>query len=185
VANGLQHAHEHGIIHRDIKPANIFICRPPTSTNDVPNDIFAEGFVAKILDLGLSKTIDGGAESSYLTQTGLTLGTPHYISPEQANGEKEIDGRTDIYSLGATFYHLVTGQTPFSGSTAAAVIMKHMREQLRNPRDLNPVLPEGLCLVIQRMMAKDATDRYTTCEGLSRSRSQCPRRRRPSSQLRL
>ena len=116
VCQGLEHAHEHGIIHRDIKPANIFICRPLGAEDREAT--LPKGFVAKILDLGLSKTLTTGAESSFLTQTGTTLGTPHYISPEQIVAEKKLDGRSDIYSLGATFYHLLTGRTPFSGSTA-------------------------------------------------------------------
>ncbi|MCY3020686.1 MAG: serine/threonine-protein kinase, partial [Planctomycetota bacterium] len=108
VARGLQHAHEHGFIHRDIKPANIIIA--------------ADG-VAKILDLGLSKSIVDG-EQSFATQTGVALGTPHYLAPEQARGDKHLDGRADIYSLGATLYHLVTGQTPFEGDTGAAIMLK-------------------------------------------------------------
>jgi serine/threonine-protein kinase len=90
--------------------------------------------VAKILDLGLSKNI-GGAEQSFYTQANVALGTPHYISPEQARGEKDLDGRADIYSLGATLYHLVTGQTPFEGATPAIIMTKHLNEQLANPRD--------------------------------------------------
>ena len=167
VARGLQHAHEHGIIHRDIKPANIFICRPPDIAADTasPMDLFAEGFVAKILDLGLSKD-SGRASSSFYTQAGVAMGTPHYISPEQAKGHSEVDGRTDIYSLGATYYHLVTGETPFSGSTPATVMMKHLQEQLPNPQDVNGEIPDGVVHVIQRTMAKDPADRYQNCKEL-------------------
>jgi len=163
VARGLKHAHEHNIIHRDIKPANIFICRPPRSEGE-RGDLFAEGFVAKILDLGLSKTM--GSDSSFYTQTGIALGTPHYISPEQAKGEKTIDGRTDIYSLGATLYHLVTGMTPFEGSTAAIIMMKHISEDLTNPQDINEDIPDGIVQIIMRMMAKDPNDRYANCKEL-------------------
>ena len=150
VASGLQHAHQHGLIHRDIKPGNIFVTQ--------------EG-VAKILDLGLSKNVVPGGES-FQTMTGVAMGTPHYISPEQARGERNIDGRTDIYSLGATFYHLVTGETPFHGSTAAAVLVKHLHEQLPNPQDLNPDLSDGAVHVIAKMMAKDPADRYANCTEL-------------------
>jgi serine/threonine-protein kinase len=174
VARGLKHAHEHGIIHRDIKPENVFICRPPGTAGvspadgqdgRAPLDILGEGYVAKILDLGLSKDL-GNESSSFYTQTGVAMGTPHYISPEQAKGEKQIDGRTDIYSLGATFYHLVTGQTPFTGTTPAIVMMKHLTGQLPNPQDVNDEIPDGVVHIIQRMMAKDAVDRYANCKEL-------------------
>ncbi|MGD0089862.1 MAG: SUMF1/EgtB/PvdO family nonheme iron enzyme, partial [Planctomycetota bacterium] len=169
IARGLQHAHDHSIIHRDIKPANIFICKPPGSAGVPPAGAgkmpaLPEGFVAKILDLGLSKTI--GAESSFYTQTGVALGTPHYISPEQANADKSIDGRTDIYSLGATLYHLVTGATPFQASTPMAIMMKHIKEQLPNPQDLREDIPDGVVQVIQKMMAKAPADRYANCKEL-------------------
>jgi len=181
VAKGLQHAHTHGVIHRDIKPSNILICQPPRSKTTLPvgqnggdvskgirnpKDCFPDGYMAKILDLGLSKTITGDANSSFLTQTGATMGTPHYISPEQADGARSIDGRTDIYSLGATCYHLVTGQTPYTGRFPAAIIMKHLEGQLRDPRELNPGIPDGMARVIQRMMAKKPENRYATCADL-------------------
>ncbi len=147
---GLQHAHAHSIIHRDMKPANIFI----TSDN-----------VVKILDLGLSKNVSD-SEQSFTTQSGVILGTPHYISPEQALGERDVDGRTDIYSLGATLYHLVTGQTPFNGSSAAVVLTKHLNEQLPNPKDLRPDIPDSVVQLIQKMMAKKPVNRYPNCDEL-------------------
>ncbi len=143
-ARGLQYAHAQGIIHRDIKPGNIFLVK------DGP---------AKVLDLGLSKTLEGGA-SSFQTVTGTVLGTPHYISPEQAEGDKGVDGRSDLYSLGATLYHMLTGDAPFPGSSNIEIMYKHVHEQLPDPRDLREDIPEGLVLVLNRMMAKAAKDRH-------------------------
>src|SRR6185503_15532966 len=106
------------------------------------NVIITNDGTAKILDMGLSKNIEGG-EQSFNTQTGALLGTPHYIAPEQARGDKNIDGRADIYSLGATFYQLVTGQTPYSGPTSMAIIAKHMTDEPPDPRVLKPELPDS------------------------------------------
>ena len=150
IARGLKHAHDHHLIHRDIKPANVF---------------WTKDGIAKILDLGLAKNI-GDAEQSFNTQSGVALGTPHYISPEQARGDRVIDGRTDIYSLGATLYHVLTGSTPFAGSTAGVIMMKHLTEQLPNPQDLNQDIPDGVVTVIRRMMAKKPDDRYANCDAL-------------------
>lgn len=149
VAAGLAHAHAHGTIHRDIKPANLMLAANGT---------------AKILDFGLAKQLGGG--QSLMTQTGVVMGTPHYIAPEQARGEKDIDGRADIYALGATLYHLVTGRTPFSGSSPAAVIMRHLSDELPDPRDEVHDLPDGVVEIIRRMMAKKPQDRYRDCETL-------------------
>jgi eukaryotic-like serine/threonine-protein kinase len=144
VARGLQHAHEHGIIHRDVKPDNVLV------TAD---------HIAKLCDFGLAKQTDS---DSSLTQTGTAMGTPHYISPEQARGESNVDIRSDIYSLGATLYRLVTGQTPFQGTTAAVVMTKHLSEQIPWPRDINPDLSEGCAQIIAKAMTKDPAERYAT-----------------------
>ena len=147
-ARGLQFAHAHGFVHRDIKPANLFLTK--------------DG-VVKVLDLGLSKRI---VEESGLTVTGTVLGTPHYLSPEQAAGEKEIDGRADLYSLGATFYHLLTGEPPFSGASTLEIIAKHVNAQLPNPQDIVDDVPDGVVHVIRRMMAKRPGDRYPHASAL-------------------
>jgi protein kinase-like protein len=144
VARALDYAHNHGIVHRDIKPDNVLIDNKG---------------VAKLTDLGLARQVDAGTR---LTQTGVTMGTPHYISPEQARGDRQVDIRSDIYSLGATLYHLVTGRPPFDGSSAAVIMTKHLTEQVPWPQDVNPDISKHCCLLIAKMMAKEPEDRYQT-----------------------
>jgi WD40 repeat protein/serine/threonine protein kinase len=152
VARGLESAHRSGFIHRDIKPANIFLSTDRT---------------AKILDLGLAKRIDElHPPPSGHTATGAVLGTPHYISPEQAKGSKSIDGRSDIYSLGATLYHLITGALPFGGTTLYELLEKHVNAQLPNPQDVVEGIPDALVIILRRMMAKSPEARYPSCREL-------------------
>jgi serine/threonine-protein kinase len=141
---GLQYASEKGLVHRDIKPENIMIDRDGTP---------------KLLDMGLVKRLDAG-HGTRLTQTGMAIGTPHYISPEQARGEEKVDPRSDIYALGATLYHMVTGQVPFEGNTAAVIMTKHLNEELDYPSDVNPEVSEHTSRLISKMMAKARHNRY-------------------------
>ena len=141
-AKALEFAHENRIVHRDIKPANIMLTR--------------EGIV-KIADLGIAKTFEEAAPSA--KEHRRIMGTPHYMAPEQALG-KAIDHRVDIYSLGATFYHMVTGSTPFTGSTAHEVLKAHIQESLPPIQDLNSNIPDPVCFIIERMMAKLPEKRY-------------------------
>lgn len=150
VAQGLDYAHKSGFVHRDIKPANVFI----TVAN-----------AAKILDLGLAKRIDE-SQASFKTVTGTVLGTPHYISPEQARGEKVVDGRADIYSLGAMLYHVITGEVPFTGNSVYEILDKHVHSELPNPQDIAEDIPDGVVSVLQKMMAKDVLNRYANCDAL-------------------
>jgi Protein kinase domain len=144
IARALEYAGARGIIHRDIKPDNIML------TTDG---------IAKLTDLGLAKQT--GAET-HITQTGVMVGTPHYVSPEQARGEADVDIRGDIYSLGATLYRLVTGKTPFEGSTAAVVMTKHLTEEPPPPREVNPDVSHNTSRIIYKAMAKNRESRYQT-----------------------
>lgn len=149
VAEGLAHAHENGLIHRDIKPANILI----ESTG-----------VAKVCDLGLARSMAGDEAS--LTQTGAAVGTPFYTSPEQASGEKDLDARTDVYSLGATLYHIVAGDPPFNGPTPAVIMTKHLTEPVPELAKSMPGVSEGLSGIVSKCMAKDRKARYASMAAL-------------------
>ncbi|MFA6567080.1 MAG: serine/threonine-protein kinase [Victivallales bacterium] len=132
---------EFKIVHRDIKPANIIIDKKG---------------VTKILDLGISKSLD---EDNSLTVTGTFVGTPFYMSPEQALGDKNIDFRADIYSLGATLYHMLTGTVPFDASTAMAIVSRHLRDPLPPASERNPALSRQCCALLEVMMAKKREER--------------------------
>jgi eukaryotic-like serine/threonine-protein kinase len=149
-ARGLRAAHELGFVHRDVKPANI---------------ILTPQGQAKVLDLGLTKNFEDSADS-LKTQSGAILGTPHYIAPEQARGAKGIDGRADIYSLGATFYHLLSGDPPYKGQTGVEVIYKHVHEPLPDLRARRADLPAGVEAIVKKMLAKGPEDRYASCAEL-------------------
>jgi len=149
IAHALAHAHARGLIHRDVKPKNIMI----NTAN-----------VAKLADMGLAReTTD--IETAQ-TEAGKAYGTPYYIAPEQIRGQIDIDGRVDIYSLGATFYHIVTGRVPFIADDPRDVMKKHLREQLIPPDHINTSLSAGISEVIEVMMAKHREDRYNNVEEL-------------------
>ncbi len=142
VARALDHAHRSTIVHRDIKPANILVTR--------------EG-VAKLCDLGLAKEVSADGSQ---TEEGMAMGTPFYISPEQARGDRRIDIRTDIYALGATLFHMVTGRAPFPGPNPAVIMTRHINDPLDPPDEVNPRVSRGLAQVIEKMMAKAREERY-------------------------
>ncbi|MBI4169922.1 MAG: serine/threonine protein kinase [Acidobacteria bacterium] len=148
-ARGLRHAAEKKLIHRDVKPSNLML---------------TEDGVVKITDFGLAKA---ARSETQLTATGEVLGSPGYISPEQAQGAP-LDARSDIYSLGATFYYLVTGRLPYEAPTPVAMIIKHMNEPLRSPRAINPAIPYPIAAAIQKMMAKRPGERFQDYEALVR-----------------
>jgi serine/threonine-protein kinase len=117
--------------------------------------------VAKLCDLGLAKEVaEGGAD----TGEGRAMGTPFYISPEQARGEPDIDIRSDIYSLGATYYHAVCGRPPFSGTTPAVIMAKHLTEPVTPVRQVVPAVPLGVASVIERALRKSRAERYQAPE---------------------
>ncbi len=147
-ARGLQYAHERGIVHRDIKPANLLL------SNDDQ---------LKILDLGLATMADNeGVVDHGLTGTGAIIGTVDYMAPEQGVNTKQADARSDIYSLGCTFYYLLTGKAPFSGETAVEKILAHRDQPIPDLGKQLPDLPAPLLRMFQRMVAKEPANRYQT-----------------------
>ncbi len=146
VAEGLAHAHRSGIIHRDVKPENILITK--------------DG-VAKLADLGLVRRTK---DKAHLTRDGSAVGTPLYMSPEQARGESGVDGRSDVYSLGATLFFLLSAQEPFTGETSAVIMTKHLSETAPSVHIFNPAVSEPTARLITWMLAKLPAERPQTME---------------------
>jgi len=149
IARALAHAHKRGLIHRDVKPKNIMITK--------------DG-VAKLADMGLAREVADRRLAK--SEAGRAYGTPYYISPEQIRGEVDIDFRADIYSLGATLYHMITGEVPFNGPNPSAVMHKHLKESLTPPDHINPQISVGCAEIVEVMMAKKREDRYQSTEDL-------------------
>ncbi|MDR3622003.1 MAG: serine/threonine-protein kinase [Paludisphaera borealis] len=160
VCGALREAHAAGLIHRDIKPSNIFASRRGGIDD-----------VAKLLDFGLVRpTADREAA---LSGEGQILGTPQFMSPEQAAGGRELDERSDIYSIGAVAYYLLTGRPPFEGRSGIAVLIAHARDPVVPPSQVRPGVPEDLERVVLRCLAKDATGRFADAESLERALGEC------------
>ena len=151
IAEALKHAHQRGLIHRDIKPENIILT--------------GEGGV-KLADLGLARPTDDGNWA--MAEAGMAIGTPYYISPEQVRGQVDVDIRADIYSLGATLYHMITGKVPYEGTTPAEVMRLHVSKDaaFAPPDHINPTLSSGLGEVVETMMAKNRENRYRNPDDL-------------------
>jgi small nuclear ribonucleoprotein (snRNP)-like protein len=144
IASALEYANERSLIHRDIKPGNIIIDRKG---------------LAKLADYGLVKITDD-PNLMNLTIAGQVLGTPYYISPEQAKGEINLDIRSDIYSLGASLYHMISGNTPYKGDNGPELMTQHLLGKLESPKGHNPELSDRACEIVLKMMARDADKRY-------------------------
>ena len=150
VGSALDYAHRMGVVHRDVKPANVLL--------DAEGDAF-------LTDFGLAKIMSGSAR---LTGTGVGIGTPVYMSPEQGQAQK-VDARSDVYSLGVMLYELATGRVPYEAETPLAVVLKHIQEPLPLPSSVRPNLPERIERVILRAMAKEPEDRYQTAGEMVRA----------------
>ncbi len=156
-ASALAAAHAKGIVHRDIKPENLFLLSRRGTD-----------FV-KVVDFGISKSLRASSEDEEpmrLTQTGMVLGTPLYMSPEQARGDEELDHRVDVYALGVIMYEASTGRVPFMGNNYLSVISQVLNEDPKPPRELRPELSEELEAVVLKAMAKDPTERYASANDM-------------------
>jgi len=154
-ADALDYAHRHGVIHRDIKPDNILL---------------SEGH-ALVADFGVARALAAGPGETLpaLTGTGLAIGTPSYMSPEQASGEQEIDARTDLYSLASVLYEMLAGETPFTGPTAQAIITRRFTEEPRPLRAVRPGVPESVERAVATALARVRADRFATVADFARA----------------
>jgi eukaryotic-like serine/threonine-protein kinase len=170
VAEALQYAHEHGVIHRDIKPENILLSAGQ----------------ALVADFGIAKAFDA-AGGEKLTETGLSLGTPHYMSPEQASATRTLDGRSDIYALGCVLYEMLAGAPPFTGPSAQSILARHSVDPVPNLRTVRSTVTRELERVIRRALAKVPADRFASAEefaaALGRGHASQAAGRRPSKLL--
>ena len=146
-ALGLEHAHSKGLVHRDLKPSNLLL---------------APDHRVKILDLGLARFLQDQVGDATLTREGVGMGTPDYMAPEQFVDAHHVDGRSDIYSLGCTLYHLIAGRVPFPGSSLSEKYAAHEKKEATPLEELCPEVPAGLALVVNRMIAKRPADRFQT-----------------------
>ena len=145
-ARALEYAHQHGVVHRDIKPENILLTRDGDTL---------------VADFGIARALSGGADSR-LTETGLALGTPAYMSPEQAVGDHAVGPGTDVYRQGAVLFEMLAGEPPFTGATAQAVIAKRFSGEVPRVRAARPSVPEGVEQAVQRALAPAAADRFAS-----------------------
>ncbi|NUQ11486.1 MAG: serine/threonine protein kinase, partial [Gemmatimonadaceae bacterium] len=157
VASALDHAHRHGIVHRDIKPENVLL---------------QEG-AALLTDFGIALAVQE-SDGERLTETGLSLGTPHYMSPEQAAGERTVDARSDQYSLAAVLYEALVGEPPVTGRTMQAVVARLLSEAPRPVRTVRPAVAEHVDAAIARALSKVPADRFASVAEFSRALDAAP-----------
>ena len=160
VASGLDFAWQQRVLHRDIKPENIMITRDGD---------------AKLCDFGIVKLVDMNNEAS-VTMAGTTVGTPYYISPEQARGEDDLDIRSDLYSLGVTLFHTLTGDVPFTGNSQGAILVRHILEEVPSPKTMKPDLSDEVCAIVGRLCQKSRDDRYQSPSELIAAIDHLPQR---------
>ena len=151
VADALQYAHEHGVIHRDIKPDNILL----------------HNGRAMVADFGIALAVSAAADGGRMTQTGMSLGTPHYMSPEQATADKQITNRSDVYSLGAVLYEMLTGELPHTGSSAQAIVFKIVSDEARPVRELRKAVPSHVAAAVAKALEKLPADRFDSAKAFA------------------
>jgi serine/threonine-protein kinase len=157
VADALSYAHSRGVVHRDIKPENILL----------------QSGHAVVADFGIARAVSA-AGGDRLTQTGVAVGTPAYMSPEQAAGDRELDGRSDLYALGCVLYEMLTGDPPFSGPTVESVVRQHLLSEPRPVASLRPAVPAEVAAALQRALAKNPADRFNPVAQFSEALTAAP-----------
>jgi serine/threonine protein kinase len=153
-AEGLGHAHDRGVIHRDIKASNMLVVAPDAKTWPI----------LKILDLGFARFVAEETDSLRITHSGQTFGTPDYMAPEQAESARNADPRSDIFSLGCTFFKLLTTEFPYTGVNSMQKLIARSLHDARPVREIRPEVPEGLAAALAKMLARKPEDRYQTCK---------------------
>jgi serine/threonine-protein kinase len=162
-ALGLQHAHDNGLVHRDVKPSNLLVAADEKGE-------FTNKCVLKILDMGLARApLDEDGSGTALTRAGTVIGTPDYMSPEQAKDSREVDHRSDLYSLGCTFYHLLTGTVPFPTGSAVEKLLQHQMDPPKPVQDLRPNLPPEVATIVHCLLAKKPAERFQSASAVAKA----------------